>query len=160
MIVSGTGHRPDKLGGYGVDVTNRLVAVARAYLQEAKPERVITGMALGWDQALGWAAHDEGIPFTAAIPFVNQESRWPALSQTWYKDLLKLADKVVVVSEGGYAAWKMQTRNQWMVDNSDVVLALWNGTDGGTANCVRYAEKKGKPIVNLWEKYGKSEVED
>lgn len=23
----------------------------------------------------------------------------------------------------------------------------------GTANCVKYAEKVGKPVVNLWDKY-------
>ena len=64
--------------------------------------------------------------------------------------------EVVFVSEPGYAAWKMQVRNKWMVDNSDLVLALWNGTDGGTANCVRYAEKVGKPITNLWERWHES----
>jgi len=47
----------------------------------------------------------------------------------------------------------MQTRNIWMVDNCDLVLALWDGSDGGTGNCIKYANKIGKPIVNLWDKY-------
>lgn len=157
MIIAGTGHRPDKLGGYGEEATGRLVTLARGWLRENNPERVITGMALGWDQALGWAAHDEGIPFLAAIPFTGQEKAWPALSQQWHNDLLNLAQEVVIVSDGGYAAWKMQIRNKWMVDNSDAVLALWNGSDGGTANCVRYAQQAGKRIINLWERYDGTE---
>lgn len=153
MITCGTGHRPDKLGGYGDDVGNRLVKLAYQWLLERRPERVVSGMALGWDQALAWASIDAGIPFTAAVPFEGMERKWPSLSRENFASLLKLADKIEIVCDGGYAPWKMQERNKWMVDNSDSVLALWNGTDGGTANCVRYAEKVGKPIINLWEMY-------
>jgi hypothetical protein len=32
------------------------------------------------------------------------------------------------------------------------VLAYWDGSSGGTANCIKYAEKKKKPIINLFEK--------
>lgn len=55
MIVAGTGHRPNKLGGYGDDVFERLVALARTYLWHMEPWHVISGMALGWDQALAQA---------------------------------------------------------------------------------------------------------
>lgn len=40
-----------------------------------------------------------------------------------------------------------QQRNQWMVDRADAVLAVWDGSPGGTANCVNYARKVGKPIT-------------
>lgn len=162
MIISGTGHRPDKLGGYSNEVHERLIATACAGLGDVIGDvtSVISGGALGWDQALASAALRLNLPLTLALPFPGFWSKWPKSSQDYLELLVSQADKVVYTSEGGYAAWKMQVRNQWMVDNSDVVVALWNGTDGGTANCVRYAEKKGKPIVNLWEKYGKSEVED
>jgi uncharacterized phage-like protein YoqJ len=153
MIIAGTGHRPDKLGGYGSDVTFKLHSLAFNWIEDNKPSRIITGMALGWDQALGWAAYDSEIPFTAAMPFVDMEKKWPTQSQEWFKDLLALSDDPVYVEDGGYASWKMQSRNEFMVDNCDVVLALWNGTPGGTANCIAYAEKVGKPIINLWEHY-------
>jgi hypothetical protein len=29
MIIAGTGHRPDKLGGYGDEVFNKLVSLAK-----------------------------------------------------------------------------------------------------------------------------------
>jgi len=64
--------------------------------------------------------------------------------------LLKRAARIVHVCEPGYAAWKMQRRNEAMVDACTHVLALWDGSSGGTENCVKYAEKKRKPIINLW----------
>lgn len=71
MIVSFTGHRPDKLGGYKLPNPTYL-KVCRDInwlLKELNPEKIISGMALGVDQ---WAAHIAyklGTPFVAAIPF-------------------------------------------------------------------------------------------
>lgn len=41
----------------------------------------------------------------------------------------------------------MQKRNEYMTDNSDIVIAVWDGSKGGTANCVRYAKKLNKEII-------------
>jgi len=60
-----------------------------------------------------------------------------------------LADGVVVVSEGGYSARNMQRRNEWMVDHSDKVLAVWDGSNGGTGNCVAYARSIGREIIRI-----------
>lgn len=151
MIFAATGHRPDKLGGYGPEVSARLTRFAEAYLDLFfRPSSVITGMALGWDTAWAQAAARLRIPFIAAVPFEGQECRWPLGSQQLYRALLEKAKEVVVVSPGGYDPAKMQIRNQWMVDHADLVVALWNGSSGGTANCVRYAESQGKPIDNVW----------
>lgn len=154
MIVCGTGHRPAKLGGYSAAVYNDLVMLATVALAE-RPwlTYVISGMALGWDQALAEAAYNLGIPFTAAIPFPGQEEAWPQESQDHYWDLMCKASEVHAVCDAGYAAWKMQKRNEWMVDASQWCMALYDGTSGGTANCVRYAEKMLYPdrIINLWE---------
>lgn len=160
MIVAGTGHRPDKLGGYGEDVFEKLTTVACDGLGSMKGDvnKVISGGALGWDQALAEAALRLNLSLTMALPFAGFWSKWPKRSQDYLELLVSRADKVVYVCEEGYAPWKMQERNKWMVDNCTHVLALWNGTDGGTANCVRYAEKVGKPIINVWDNYiGKKE---
>lgn len=155
MNVSGTGHRPNKLGGYDTRTYKRLVDLATATLKLIKPTRVISGMALGWDQALAEAAINLGIPVTAAIPFEGQASQWPKSSQAKYASLLKQCDSSEVVCEGGYAASKMQVRNEWMVDRSDLVLALWDGSHGGTGNCIEYASSVNKPIRNLWASWVK-----
>ncbi len=153
MILALTGHRPDKLGGYTIEVNRRLEAIARHALQTLKPAKVISGMAIGWDQAGAAAAVSLGIPLIAAVPFRGQESRWPYEGQRHYHDLLQQAELVTLVCSPGYAGWKMQRRNEWMVDTADEILALWNGTSGGTANCVRYAQDRGRKIHNVWSKF-------
>ncbi len=152
MIVSGTGHRPNKLGGYSRQAHEKLAKVAHEALCELKPETVISGGALGWDQALADAAIHMGLQVTMALPFEGFETKWPKESQEFLHSLMNSAT-VMYVCDPGYAPWKMQKRNEWMVDNCDTVLALWNGSNGGTGNCVRYATQVGKPIVNLWSKY-------
>lgn len=160
MIICGTGHRPDKLGGYSPEVFEELKSLAHMYLCTATDlKEVVSGGALGWDQALAAAALDLKIPLTLALPFPGFEDRWPDSSKVFLYSLMsragsEVSTNVVFVCEGPYAGWKMQKRNQWMVDRADKVLALWNGSTGGTANCIAYANKVGKPIINLWEMYG------
>lgn len=142
MIIALTGHRPHKLGGeYNGEgpVSNWLLRQLSSYLRDTKPEKVISGMAIGADMLWAEAAVNLQIPLIAAVPFVGQESKWPSVSQDRYKLLLAKAAEVVIVCEGGYASWKMQKRNEWMVDHSDVLLAVWDGSSGGTGNCVAYA---------------------
>ena len=152
MIVAGTGHRPDKMGGYSDKVFCGLVDLARTWLNDARPKRVISGMALGWDQALAQATLDLGIPLIAAVPFNGFEGRWPFSSQKKMWRLLDLADEVHIVHPypGSVA---LQIRNEWMADRAHLMLALWDGSWGGTFNCIRYAEKIGRPIENLWSRW-------
>ena len=155
MIISATGHRPNKLGGYADAVLEIQVGLAEGYLKKRRPKEVISGLALGWDTAWAIAAIKLDLPVIAAIPFSGQESMWPAASKQRYLLIKSLCDKVKIVSEGAYAPWKMQVRNKWMVDNSDRVAALWDGSSGGTGNCVAYAQSVARPIDNLWTQYQK-----
>ena len=153
MIIAATGHRPNKLGGYGDAVFDRLTKVAEDYLDKADPDKIITGMALGWDMAWATAGIRLGYPVIAAVPFEGQESMWPKASQEIYFRLLSQCEDVIFVNPPNYAAWKMQTRNEWMVDNATRIAALWDGSKGGTGNCIAYANKQNKPIDNLWEEF-------
>ena len=151
MIICFTGHRPDKLGGYNLPNPTYIKVCQKieAALQELNPDKAISGMALGVDQ---WAAAiciKLGIPFTAAIPFAGQEAIWPAASKKTFAKLLSKAADQVIVSEGGYSAHKLQIRNEWMVDHSDLVIAIWDGSKGGTGNCVDYATRVGKKIHRI-----------
>lgn len=143
MIVAFTGHRPDKIGGYAVPnpTYDRIVRELEWQLLWLGPVKAISGMALGVDQ---WAAQicvNLGIPFVAAVPFAGQERMWPQASVAVYEKLIAKAAEVVVVCKGGYTASKMQERNRWMVDRCDVLIAVWDGSCGGTGNCVEYAHK-------------------
>ena len=151
MLIAATGHRPNKIGGYSPAAYRKLVALAEAYLRLAKPSGIISGMALGWDQAWADAGLNIGIPVHAAVPFAGQESRWPLESQKNFKRIVDQCKTVTIVCKGAYSAAKMQTRNEWMVDKADRVCALWDGSSGGTGNCVRYAESVDKQIDNVWQ---------
>jgi uncharacterized phage-like protein YoqJ len=151
MIVAATGHRPKSLPtGYNI---TPLIALVKPWLTSRKPDAVISGMALGWDQAVAQAAIELGIQVHAYVPFVGQADAWPSAAHAAYQVLMSKCAKIRIVSPGGYEVWKMQKRNEAMVDDCDLVLALWNGEAGGTGNCVRYAGKKGKTVENLWEIY-------
>lgn len=41
----------------------------------------------------------------------------------------------------------MQKRNEYMVDNSDYVIAVWKGKPSGTCNTVKYAMKNNKVVL-------------
>jgi len=151
-VFAGTGHRPPKLGGYGPDAENARVDFAIWALKKHKPESIITGMALGWDMALAEAALLSDIPYAAYIPFEGQEKTWPAKSQTLYRNLLARAERINVVSKGGFTPVAMALRNGAMVEDADTMLALWDGErDGGTAQCIGQARAHKRPIINLWD---------
>jgi len=151
MIVGFTGHRPDKLGAWDplCPVVERVKTAIRQFLVETQPEHVITGMALGVDQWAAYEAIDLGIPFVAALPCDNPESPWPLTSQKRFHELLVKAQQVVVVSPGPYKPWKLQRRNEWIVQNCDLLAAVWDGSRGGTANCVGYARSIEREVCML-----------
>jgi uncharacterized phage-like protein YoqJ len=148
-----TGHRPDKLGGYSDEARDRLEQFAMVYLRHYAPECFISGMAQGWDQACAYACTVLGVPWIAAIPFEGQESMWPEAARKRYTRLLEGAKRIQCVSQAGFSKRAMQARNEWMVDNATDVLALWDGSSGGTGNCMRYAMDQDKRGVNLWPQW-------
>ncbi|MGX7874377.1 hypothetical protein ACVDG5_017945 [Mesorhizobium sp. ORM6] len=152
MIIAATGHRPPKLGGYGDEVRIALRALATDYLKIEQPEETISGMALGWDHAFAEASVELGIPFTAAVPFDGHDLRWPPESQRRNAWLCSKAARVEIVSDIP-GARAMQQRNEWMVDRAHKMCGLWDGSFGGTFNCIKYARKVGRPIDNLWPRW-------
>lgn len=155
MIIGCTGYRPDKLPdketGYSLPNSTYLKVCRETekIFRELKPEKIITGMALGFDQYVAFIAHKLKIPFLAAIPFQDQEIKWSKNSKEIYYKLLSLAKEQVIVSPGEYSIEKMQVRNKFIVDNCDVLLACINEneTSGGTFNCVKYARSVGREII-------------
>lgn len=143
-VVAGTGHRR-----FGADVSEIVQDWIENMLGTLQPRRVISGVALGFDTWLAEEALRQDIPLVCAVPFKGQPDRWPEPDRTRYRKLLRRADKVHIVCPGLYAPWKFQKRNEWMVNNCELLLAAWTGRLGGTANCVKYAEKVGRRIELL-----------
>ena len=135
-----------------------LVELAVKYLRRLRDGNpsliVISGMALGWDTALAVAARQEGIPYVAALPFPGQARRWPEASQLLWSELVRDAALVVAVGSDHLAdadiRKAMQWRNEFMVDQCDLVLACYDGSFGGTRNCVQDADAQHRTVVNTY----------
>lgn len=144
-IIGVTGHR---------DICHNKETLRKALKEVLLKENagsVITGMAVGFDTLVAEVCIESGIPFIAAVPCLGQERVWPKAVQEHYKTLLESADRIHITSSGGYAAWKMFVRNQWIVDNSSLMIAYHDGSDkGGTASCVAYALKQKRKVINLY----------
>ena len=154
MILGFTGHRPASLPGNYSERTNRaLLSTADFVLAQCKPEKVISGMALGWDTAVAQCAVNRGIDLIAAVPFESQSSKWHKTSQDRYQKLLDRASRIKIVSAGGYSLQAMQLRNQWIVDRSERLMALWHKGKGGTKNCMDYALATNRSTFNCWDTF-------
>lgn len=151
-----TGHRPNKLGGYNDSAPlNQLIISSMdarlLSLAHEHPEglAVISGLALGIDQWGAELALQRRWYLICAAPFFGQWKVWPKSSQERYWAIRDAAQEMHIISEGGYTAKKMQIRNEWMVDRANEVLSVWDGTSGGTGNCVGYCDVVGKPRFNI-----------
>ena len=121
-----TGHRPDKLFR-AEDIRLDLKEVVLNAVDTGFTT-FISGMAKGVDV---WAAEivleirkdNDNIKLICALP-----------SQEWLqrcKCLCDKADAVVIIGKGHHPGI-YQLRNQWMIDHSSRVIAVYNGQLGGT----------------------------
>ena len=139
-----TGHRPQKLhrpfDDIKVDLENAILsAIADGYTT------FITGMAYGTDI---WAGNIvvrlkdrfPDLKLIAAIPFPEFSEKWDEDWKVRYNRLLERADLVKVMAPE-YSDAVYQARNKWMVDHSSKVIAVYDGTVGGTRDTIQYARK-------------------
>lgn len=144
-----TGHRPEKVVGY----EGRIIVELRKEILDAIDHgytTFLTGMSRGVDL---WAAdivihlrrHNPKLKLIGVIPFEGFESNWSVDWKKHYKLVRKELDWLHVVSEE-YTPDVYQLRNQFMVDHSSMVLAVFNGQLGGTQNTIGYARFKGVSV--------------
>ena len=91
-----------------------------------------------------------GIELVCAVPFIEQSESYTEEWKKRYNDVIAAADEVILISDK-YFAGCYRKRNEFMVNNSDYVITWYDGKAGGTANTLRYAQKKGRKIINLSE---------
>lgn len=155
-----TGHRPSKFSfGYSerhphyIQLNQRLQKAIETAITQGYT-RFISGMAVGVDT---WAAeivlelqkeHPQ-IQLEAAIPCLNQEKLWPPTSQKRYRKLLEKANIITYVSKIPYRPRLMKVRNEYMVGSSSLLIAVFDGTPGGTAHAYYYAKAKGLKIFRI-----------
>lgn len=77
------------------------------------------------------------------IIFKEQDKVWSADQKMWYKRMLDVADEIINIEEldkykvsgdepGEFSPAKMQKRNEYMIDHSEVIVAVYDGTKSGT----------------------------
>ena len=114
----------------------------------------MSGVALGIDQDTCGVWVRMGLPYVAVVPFPGQEKRWPASSRETYAKVLAKAAGIVYVSAtpptSDYEAGQMLLkRDEWMCCACDELIAVWDGSRGGTSHTVRYYEQSCNRAVRI-----------
>ena len=138
-----TGHRPERLSIPESKVKAALQKEIRLAIADGI-NVFITGMAPGVDI---WAAEivlelrkkeELSLKLIAASPHPGFENRWSIEWQKKYATVMAKADFIKEVC-ARYSRGCYQIRNEWMVDHSAKVIAVWNGSPSGTKNTIVYA---------------------
>lgn len=87
------------------------------------------------------------IEIIGAIPCKNQDCKWNPKDRKRYRKVLSELDYVHCKYETYIGAKCMYERNKYMVDNSSLLIALYDGTKGGTKWTIRYAFIKDLDVI-------------
>ena len=147
-----TGHRPEKLSLSETEVKPLLEKAIDTAIQNGYTT-FITGMAPGVDI---WAAeivlekrmNNPALRLICAVPHPGFEKRKTQHEKERYANIIKNADYTKTICDCYFKAC-YQKRNEFMVDNSNLVIAVWNGEKSGTKNTVDYAMRRGVKVVNV-----------
>lgn len=145
-----TGHRPERLG-YSSNLYHpdwyRVINWMKEMIQEYQITDVYSGMADGCDMAFALAAikiKQCGYPLKlhCVLPCKNYQS-----SHVLYQYIKLRADEWIELSDEFYKGCD-NVRDQYMVDHSDLLLAVWDGNkSGGVWSTIRKAQKKNVEII-------------
>jgi len=152
-----SGYRPEKLA-WGNDeehpgcaaLKDKIICSSeRIYLSGIR--HFICGMARGSDTyfceaILALRSKYPDISIEAAVPYEAQAENWPENDRKRYYELIKRCDNITYVSKH-YTKSCLLRRNRYMVSNSSVILAVYDGKSGGTAYTIKYAARKGLEII-------------
>lgn len=157
--VAFTGYRPSKLPFLNNPESVEYKKLYNAIYAEV--ERLIhrdyrfflTGGAIGCDLMAAEAIvslkkkyRKKHVAHELCLPCRNHDEKWSEIDKMRLEEIKK-SSMVTYVSDTEYFNGCMQKRNQYMVDTSSVLIAVFDGMNGGTRNTVKYAEKKGRKLI-------------
>ncbi|MPN36403.1 hypothetical protein SDC9_183912 [bioreactor metagenome] len=130
---------------------NKLQEETVALIKDFGVIHFISGMALGVDMfaaeiILGLQKSYPNLTLECALPCGTQAEKWNQEQKNRYFSILEQCDKVTLL-QPLYTDDCMRKRNEYMADQSDYVIGVWDGTPSGTANTIAYAKQKQKKIV-------------
>ena len=148
-----SGHRSNKLpwkyqetGETFVNIKTQIKTKIEWAIQN-NYKRFITGMALGIDMlcaelVLSLKNKYPNIQLECAIPCKNQTRNWQTKNIIGYNQIISKADLITFVSYKNYYKGCMQKGNKYMVDKSNLLIAIYNGCAGGTKQTIEYARQQ------------------
>ena len=154
-----TGHRPEKLP-WGDNEADPRCAMLKRKLYDAVEtayeegmRHFICGMARGCDFYFAEAVtalrqKRPNVTLEAAIPCPTQADGWPEDDQLRWRSLLAQCDLETLVQDH-YTKGCMLRRNRYMVDHSALVIAVYDGTSGGTRCTLEYALRQKVPFIGI-----------
>lgn len=154
-----TGHRPGKLP-WGTDERDpRCLALKQSISRELERlylrgwRHFISGMAQGADlyfaeAALALKEKYPDLTVEGAVPCPTQADRWPEEERRRWRRVLDACDLETLVQQN-YDRFCMHRRDRYMVDRSSAILAVFDGTPGGTMYTLNYAMKEHLDILLL-----------
>lgn len=155
-----TGHRPQSLP-WGFNEQDERCLKMKEQLKieivkaiEGGYTTFISGMALGFDiicaeTVLELKKTYPQIKLIGALPCKTQDKLWREADKRRYRKLLKKLDGIRCIYDDYIGSECMLERNRFMINNSSLVIALYNGKNGGTQKTIEYAKKQNIKIVIL-----------
>lgn len=175
-----TGHRLNRISQRQLDrltpqVQPLLAQVARkARATGAASVMLVCGLAEGADRHVARLALDAGYGLHAVLPFdrdLYARDFSEAASRREFDTLLRRAEHVTELpGRAGFSAQAYHRAAQVLLDQSDLLLALWDGRPaqgpGGTAEVVNGACRRRMPVLHLstgrrvaptliWQRHGR-----
>lgn len=158
MVVCFTGHRSQKLPWKFNEEDERCIKMKRELCTKIEQsikegyKIFMCGMALGFDMICAETVLElkkkyKDIKLVAALPCKNQDCKWNSAQQKRYRNLLKKVDSIRCIYDEYIGAECMLERNEYMVNSSSRMIALFNGLPGGTKKTIDYAREKGLEII-------------
>ena len=137
MIIGITGHRPQRLKGQ-----QKLIKEwSKQQLINLKPSLLYTGMAEGTDRIIAIAAKELNIPIVCCYPFPK---KYYSPIEEWIMENNQIVYISPVYMKNSYFL-----RDRFIVDQSDIILCVWDGKGGGGTFFTRnYALQKNKKIID------------
>ncbi len=112
----------------------------------------ICGMAIGFDMicaetVIALKSRYKNIKIIGALPCKTQDIKWSEKDKKRYRNLLTQLDDIRCIYDEYIGAECMIERNKFMVNNSSLMIALFNGLSGGTKSTIDYARNLGLKLV-------------
>ena len=156
MTIAVTGHRD-------VLIDDKLIEQVESFflqmLEKHKSITLLSALADGVDQLVSQCALKyQNIDLEVPLPMQKEAYLATLTNQKSFLALLHEAKTSYVIPEQCEHPYK--NLGHYLIDNSDVLLALWvgtyNGKEGGTGEVVAYAKSKNHTVVHILSKRKKN----